>query len=127
MQIEKLGSSQGKKMKSSTSFDQSLDVFLTKLLRWWGVLFRALFIGAVGFFVWVWIGPESIVDVPIAQLTLGKLFKNLLAVFVALGCMGWLFTPPESDGKKDPFTQWGEWGLYVIFLAGAWYCWRYGI
>ena len=78
------------------------DVFVWALLRWWGVLFRALFICAVGFIGWFWIDPQSISDVPLSQLTLKQIAGNIFAVLLAIWCGKWFFEFPEQERGKEP-------------------------
>ncbi len=91
------------------------------LLRWWGILFRTLFILAVGIIGYFWLDPKSIGDVPFAELTLNQIFHNLFAVLIAFGCIYWFFNFPEQGDTKDPdsnpYVSWGRFGGWVVFIA----------
>lgn len=54
-----------------------------KLMRWWGMLFRALFISIIGIVGYLWLDPQSIGDVPLAELTLNQILKNVVAALIA--------------------------------------------
>jgi hypothetical protein len=91
------------------------------LLRWWGVLFRALFICAVGVIGWFWIDPQSISDIPLSQLTLKQIAGNISALIFAIICATWFFEFPEQErGKKpreNPYVSWGQFGGWVVVIA----------
>lgn len=101
----------------SSKFD---DVVLTAL-RWWGVLFRALFICALGVIGWLWINPQSISDVPISQLTLKQIVGNILATLLAIWCVKWFLDFPEqqrvTEPKENPYIVWGQFGAGLILVA----------
>jgi len=58
-----------------------------RLLRWWGGLFRAVFIAAVGIVGFGLIDPPSISDRPLAELTLGgyTVLGATLIVWIMVG------------------------------------------
>jgi hypothetical protein len=60
------------------------------------MIFRFIFITAVGTVGYDWIDPGSISDAPLAQLTLGQLIGKALAVGISLGCICWFFTFPNA-------------------------------
>lgn len=106
------------------------------LIRWWGVLFRALFICAVGIIGWFWVDPHSISDVPLSQLTLKQIDGNIFAVLLAIWCVKWFFEFPEQERGKEPqenpYVGWGSiWRLgrcgcggsdLLVEQIGAWGC-----
>ena len=106
------------------------------LIRWWGVLFRALFICAVGIIGWFWVDPHSISDVPLSQLTLKQIAGNIFAVLLAIWCVKWFFEFPEQERGKEPqenpYVGWGSiWRLgrcgcggsdLLVEQIGAWGC-----
>lgn len=91
------------------------------ILRWWGMLFRTLFISFVGIVGYFWLDPQSIGDVPFSELTLNQIFKNLFAVLIVIGCFIWFFDFPNQGSSKDPesnpYVSWGRFGGWVLFLA----------
>ena len=105
-------------VESTTS---KLDLFGWALLRWWGVLFRALFIFAVGVIGWSWISPQSISDIPLSQLTLKQIAGNICAVLLAIWCIKWFFEFPEQEQDKEPqenpYVFWGQLGGSVVAIA----------
>lgn len=111
-------------VQSQTS---KLDSFGWALLRWWGALFRALFICAVGIIGWFWIDPQSIGDIPFSQLTLKQIAGNIFAVLLAIWCVKWFFEFPkqEKDTKpqENPYVFWGQlggWAVAISVLAVYW-------
>lgn len=97
----------------------SEDEFWWRLAGWWGALFRAFFIGTVGFVGWALIDPQSIFDVPFAELTLGHLAKNAFAFALGLGCFSWFFSFPERFNSLDlpengPYIFWAKFGGWAI-------------
>ena len=91
------------------------------LIRWWSVLFRALFICAVGIIGWFWVDPHSISDVPLSQLTLKQIDGNIFAVLLAIWCVKWFFEFPEQERGKEPqenpYVGWGQFGGWVVVVA----------
>src|SRR3546814_10908871 len=67
---------------ATASTTSKLDAFGLTLLRWWGAIFRALFICAVGVIGWFWLDPQSISDLPLSQLTLKQIARNIFAVLL---------------------------------------------
>ena len=98
-----------------------LDAIGWALIRWWGIIFRALFICAVGVIGYFWIDPQSISDVPLSQLTLKQIFGNLFAVLIILGCIRWFFEFPEqkndNNPEENPYVGWGQFGGLVVIVA----------
>lgn len=98
-----------------------IDALGWTFLRWWGVLFRALFICAVGIIGWFWIDPQSISDVPLSQLTLKQIGGNILAVVLAIWCIKWFFEFPEQERGKElrenSYIGWGQFGGGVVAIA----------
>jgi heme/copper-type cytochrome/quinol oxidase subunit 2 len=91
------------------------------LLRWWGGIFRALFICAVGTIGYFLVDPQSISDMPLSQLTIKQIFENIFAVLIVIGCFRWFFDFPEQSGdkkpEKNPYVEWGKFGIGVIIVA----------
>jgi hypothetical protein len=106
------------KLESATS---KLDTLGWALLRWWGVIFRTLFICAIGTVGWFWIDPQSISDIPLSQLTLKQIFRNLFAVLIVIGCARWFFDFPEQTNDKNPeenpYVGWGQFGGFIVIVA----------
>lgn len=98
-----------------------LDAIGWALIRWWGIIFRALFICAVGVIGYFWIDPQSISDVPFSQLTLKQIFGNLFAVLIVLGCIRWFFEFPEQRNdnnlEENPYVGWGQFGSLVVIVS----------
>ena len=98
-----------------------LDALGWVLLRWWGIIFRALFIFAVGVIGYFWIDPQSISNMPLSQLTLKQISGNLLAVLIVIGCFRWFVDFPEQSGDKNsdenPYVGWGQFGGLVFIVA----------
>jgi hypothetical protein len=104
-----------------------LDALGLALLRWWGIIFRALFICAVGVIGYFWIDPQSISDVPLAQLTLKQIFGNIFGVLIVIGCIRWFFEFPEQisdeNPEENPYVGWGQFGGLVVIVAVLWIYW----
>lgn len=83
------------------------------LLRWWGALFRAIFIAAVGFGGYLFFEPPSIADRPIAALTLADIGRNIFAWGLAFVCINWFFRFPS----KDDGLSYGDWGVFGGYVA----------
>lgn len=91
----------------------------------WGMFFRAIFIISIGIFVWLYIEPQSLMNIPFAELTLGHLFRNLMALLVVIGILGWLFNPPQREPDGDnPYGLWVGLSVIVILVVlgmiGTW-------
>lgn len=120
------GSDVSEKTGATESITSKFDALGWALLRWWGILFRALFICAVGVIGWFWIDPQSISDVPLSQLTLKQIAANIFAVLLAIWCVKWFFEFPEQEGKEpqeNPYVGWGQFGgwlVVVVVLAIYW-------
>lgn len=95
--------------------------FLRKIIRGWGMLFRALFICSVGLVAYFWLDPLSIKDVPFAKLTLRAVIKFFSAVAIILYCMVWFFDFPERD--RDPYDRWATFSVFVILALSALWIW----
>jgi hypothetical protein len=106
---------------ATESTPSKIDALGWTFLRWWGVLFRALFICAVGVIGWFWIDPQSISDVPLSQLTLKQIAGNIFAVIFAIWCIKWFFEFPEQERGKEPqenpYVGWGQFGGWVVAAA----------
>lgn len=76
------------------------------LKRIWGGIFRFLFITSVGIIGWVWLDPPTINDIPLSQLTLDHIFKNIAAFGIGIGCVRWLINTPDVD--DDPYIFWAD-------------------
>lgn len=91
-----------------------------KLMRWWGMLFRALFISIIGIVGYLWLDPQSIGDVPLAELTLNQILKNVVAALIAIGCITWFFNFPENGADRteaNPYVAWGRAGGWFSLVA----------
>ena len=115
------GSDTSLETKKPESIAQKFDALVLALLRWWGIIFRALFIFAVGVIGYFWIDPQSISNMPLSQLTLKQISGNLLAVLIVIGCFRWFVDFPEQSGDKNsdenPFVGWGQFGGLVFIVA----------
>ena len=102
--------------------ESRVDAFGWALLRWWGILFRTLFISIVGVVGYFWLDPQSIGDVPLSQLTLNQILKNVFAFAIAIGCISWFFKFPETSGARspedNPYVGWGRFGGWVVLVVG---------
>lgn len=99
-----------------------LSVIMLKILRWWGMLFRAVLIFSIGIGGYLWLDPQPLGDVPFSQLTLNKVFSNIFALFLGIGCFCWFVKFPKQKKKPespndDPYVMWGMFGLLFMFLA----------
>jgi hypothetical protein len=83
-----------------------------KILRLWGGIFRFLVIAAIGIGAYIYLDPPSIMDRPLASLTLRDIAKNVTAAFIAVGCISWFFSFP-SDGEGISLEDWGKLGAWV--------------
>jgi len=115
------GSDSSLETETLESITPKLDALGWALLRWWGIIFRALFICAVGAIGYFWIDPQSISDMPLSQLTLKQIFGNLFAVLIVIGCFKWFCDFPEQSGDKNPeenpYVGWGQIGGLVAIVA----------
>jgi magnesium-transporting ATPase (P-type) len=81
----------------------------------WGMLFRTLFIIAVGYFGYSWIDPQALGDKPLSQLTLNNIVSNLMAGGIVLGCIVWFFHFPTSDEhNSEPYLIWAQFGAVIV-------------
>ena len=99
--------------------------FGNKLLRRWGMAFRAFTILAVGTAVWALLDPPSISNIPISQLTVNQVVRCIAAPLSAIGCFNWFLSFPERrypDGP-DPYVTWGKYGLWTIAVAVLTWAW----
>jgi len=106
----------GKSLKEDFS-PASIQSSSKKFNRGWGMLFRAVFIGAIAFIGYNWIDPRAIGDIPLSQLTLNDIIKPVFAIALGLGCLGWFFSFPETD---EGYNGWAYFGYIVI---GAFLVW----
>ncbi|MCW5595563.1 MAG: hypothetical protein KIT42_06810 [Rhodocyclaceae bacterium] len=106
---------------TTESTTSNLDELRWKLLRWWGVLFRTLFICAIGVIGWFWIDPQSISEIPLSQLTLKQISGNISAFLLAIFCATWFFEFPEQDcgeePRDNPYVGWGQFGGWIVGVA----------
>lgn len=99
-----------------------LSTIMLKILRWWGMLFRAILIFSIGIGGYFWLDPQPLGDVPFSQLTLNKVFSNIFALLLGIGCFCWFVKflkqkkKPESP-NDDPYVMWGMFSLLFMFLA----------
>lgn len=109
------------KMKKLESITSKIDTLGWALLRWWGVIFRALFICAIGTIGWLWIDPQSISDIPLSQLTLKQICGNIIAILIVIGCARWFFDFPEQSNDKNPeenpYVGWGQFGGFIVIVT----------
>jgi len=90
---------------------ESVDTLGKKALRWWGFTFRFLVILSIGLAGYLIFTPGSITDVPLSQLTLGKLFGALVSCLIPIGCIRWFFSFPETEFS---LRQWGTAGIWTV-------------
>jgi hypothetical protein len=108
--------------KLLNNVDEGIDL----LQSLWGMIFRSLFIFAVGYLGYNWIDPPNIGDVPFAQLTLRAILGSVLAVGIVIGCIGWFFNFPDrmSKDEEDPYILWAHGSYYLIGIAAvAYFIW----
>lgn len=98
-----------------------IDAIGWALLRWWGALFRAIFIAAIGVIGYFWFDPKPLGDVPLGALTLNQIFGNLFGVLVPIGCIYWFFKFPDSSdsssNEDNPYVFWGQAGGWLLGLG----------
>ena len=99
-----------------------LSTVMLEILRWWGILFRAIFIFSIGIGGYLWLDPQPLGDVPFSQLTLNKVFSNLFAVILSVGCFIWFVNFPKQKKKPespndDPYVIWRMFSLLFMFLT----------
>mgnify|MGYP001592815008 CR=1 FL=1 len=115
------------KQREPEAAQSKLETFGWALVRWWGILFRTVFISLVGIIGYLWLDPQSVGDVPLAELTLNRILKNLFAVLLAIGCVSWFFKfPDQRDSKspeENPYVTWGRFGGLVILVAALGIYW----
>ena len=109
------------KQESLTALKSRLESFGWALVRYWGMIFRTLFIPFVGIIGYFWIDPKSIGNTPFAELTLNQVFDNLFAMLIVLGCIYWFFNFPDqtktNSTKDNPYVTWGQFGATLILLV----------
>jgi hypothetical protein len=85
------------------------------------MVFRSLFIGAIGYFGYVFIDPEPIWDTPFSELTLNKIFTSILGILIILGCLKWFFSFPErpknASPNFSPYEGWAKFSGYIFVIA----------
>ena len=105
-----------------------LETFGWALVRMWGMLFRAMFISLIGIIGYLWLDPQSIGDVPFAELTLNQVLNNMFAGLIAIGCIIWFFSFPDQGDveslEDNPYVTWGRFGggvFLVVALVVYWF------
>lgn len=68
--------SQSNPEHESQNVPSKIEAFKWMLLSRWGVLFRAVFIISLGAKGYFWLDPQSIGDVPFAELTFNQVAEN---------------------------------------------------
>lgn len=107
---------------TSGSLRSKLNTIKWTIVRWWGMLFRTVFISSIGFSGYFWFNPQPLGDIPISQLTLNQIFGNLFGVAIPLGCIFWLFNFPDEkksitkDPSSSPYYLWGGFGALATFI-----------
>lgn len=118
---DELDSNTHKEQAQVSPPETRLEVFCWTLVRWWGVLFRALFISTVGIVGYFWFDPKSIGDIPFSQLTLNHFFENIFGIGIAVGCIWWFFNFPDQSksqsSKDNPYVVWGQSGGCIVLLG----------
>lgn len=109
-------------IKIPDSIRSKLESLKWSALRWWGMLFRAIFISSLGIGGYFWLDPQPLGDVPFSQLTLNQLFSNVFAVILSVGCFVWFVNFPKQKKNAEspddnPYVTWGILGFLLIFLA----------
>ena len=101
-----------------------MDKVSMRLLRWWGMLFRVLFITLVGIIGYLWMDPQSLGDVPLGQLTLKQIARNIMGVVIPIACLIWLFKLNKKYGDESlPYEDWGRFGGFVLLLGVIAFAW----
>lgn len=110
-----------RKQKKSESKDSFIFQNRLALLRGWGMLFRTLFITAIGVMAYLCFKPQSLGDVPLSQLTLNQIFGNLFGVLIPLVCIFWFFRFPKQKDSDEPHeNRYAMWGLLgIVIIAGG--------
>ena|SRR5208283_2671434 len=95
---------------------KSQDDIIAKLMRWWGMCFRGVFIVAVAYFGYFYLHPRSIGDITFAHWTFDDVFNSVLAIGLVLGCGVWLICFPyrDSEYRSDPYVKWAKVSLYLV-------------
>jgi len=90
------------------------------------MVFRTVFIIAVGFFGYEYLNPQPIGDIPFAQLTFDLIFKNLFSFALVIGCFKWFFSFPkkQDECEEDPYQFWASLGYLIVGGSVAWYLWE---
>ena len=92
-----------------------MSVALETVVRWWGIVFRLIFISFIAIANYLWLDPKSIGDVPLASLTLRDILGNILVAGVAIYCLNWIFQVPED---KERYLDWAKFGTWVAAIIG---------
>lgn len=87
------------------------------------MLFRALFIAAIGLIAYIWLDPLSIKDVPFAKLTLRQVIRFFSAAAIILYCLVWFFDFPSRNGEKDPYGRWAVFSVFFLLALSAFWVW----
>jgi hypothetical protein len=106
------------KKEGSAADGSKLGVLGSAVMRWWGILFRALFIATLGIVGYSWLDPQSIGDVPFGEITPNQIFNNLFSVLIVFGCVYWFFNFPDqgdsNDPDSNPYDSWGGFGVGIV-------------
>jgi len=109
---------------NDTETDSLMDKVSIRLLRWWGMLFRFLFIALVGIIGYLWMDPQPLGDVPLGQLTLKQIAANIMGVVIPIACFIWLFKlNKKHDDESLPYEDWGQLGGYALLIGIITFAW----
>ena len=119
--------------KNITPAPKRLKVLLntiTKLIVWFGVLSRIVLIPFFAISSYQLIDPQSVLDTPFAELTLGMIFESLFTWLFVIFCVIWFFQFPVLDSRKwldftdeaktraleDAYIKWARAGVVIAFF-----------
>ena len=68
--------------------------------------------------------PQSLGDVPLGQLTLKQIARNIMGVVIPIACLIWLFKLNKKYGDESlPYEDWGRFGGFVLLLGVIAFAW----
>jgi len=132
-----------------SSYIDTLEYFVSfyfyKLLILIGIIMRIGWHISVPYFIYLWLDPQQLGDIPFSQFTLNMLFSNLFCILIAIGAFYNFFNFPETEFnegiepeklngqelkltivKSSPYVGWAKGSFGIIFLVVFFLAWMDG-